>query len=947
MLCEMTPLQGKSPCIEYSPINEVSNESPSSSFAPSHNITGKRKWTVYSQVLFVWLALFSVGCLFISNFSNNSKDSTTVKNNNYRTVNTGIFDFPPLSKSSPMDIVPGIDRPVETQPGYQFGNLQAPIGTNLWSENLFLGTEKSDQATTAYQIPYIIDTIGPITGLRTHSPEFYSTGHSFFMDYDRKNGITVGAVEEFFNETIVIKDGSKFTSLAVEVEWKSKNPGEITSMRSPIVRGSPYITMKYINATPHIYVQRPLAYESPVIYDQGINKKKFKCGIGAGNFSESPILVQKEMIMEFDVSDQLWMIFISKPTYFVCSIPPWPQQGSFQLKATKPMEYGVIRVALAYTCSKALNPVKCNHTHRSIEQMDDMKNLLRTHAVAVPTARADVAFSNSNDNDVNSMNIVIKWEPESLYNNNNNNNNNINNNQNTLKSNNHKNHNKIRTSTSTSTTEDLKPLILALPHHQKIFNRTLSNKIINIGCVVTLHGEACPIADAIWNLQESLPIISFHADRPIRDEILPLIKSSISDDLHYNIQDIYARGVGDTYFSGKELAKLARIIIIANELGYTLDNIDFQNALNRLKKGIEIWIENKGENIFVYDKIWGGYITCGCSPVPWNLKTNHCDNKFPNCPSVYDQQNNYGNGYYNDHHYHYGYFIYTAATIIKFDVNWGRKFHPHMLLFIRDIANPSHEDPFFPTWRHKDWYLGSSWASGIITLLGTPLPFPMGRNQESTAEAVAAYEAIALYGEMAMKIYEKNDNTHDNSPNSYSSSTQGIQKDEDSVLYEQCKNIYKIGRILLATEIQSAEEYWHVKTPLLPNEKRIYPATYKHKVIGRMWSEMAEMNTFFGNEPWKSYGIQLLPLTPIAEPRDDIRWLGQMYPEFYQTCSQDSKCNSTGWSILLYTTQASLCQWKNATTSLLNINSAVFYDYGGNGHSLSNSLWWVGTRPCM
>jgi endoglucanase Acf2 len=26
-----------------------------------------------------------------------------------------------------------------------------------------------------------------------------------------------------------------------------------------------------------------------------------------------------------------------------------------------------------------------------------------------------------------------------------------------------------------------------------------------------------------------------------------------------------------------------------------------------------------------------------------------------------------------------------------------------VLLLVRDIANPSGDDPFFPAWRHKDW----------------------------------------------------------------------------------------------------------------------------------------------------------------------------------------------------------------------------------------------------
>jgi hypothetical protein len=36
-----------------------------------------------------------------------------------------------------------------------------------------------------------------------------------------------------------------------------------------------------------------------------------------------------------------------------------------------------------------------------------------------------------------------------------------------------------------------------------------------------------------------------------------------------------------------------------------------------------------------------------------------------------DSSFDYGNAYYNDHHYHYGYFVYTASVIRYFDPSWG------------------------------------------------------------------------------------------------------------------------------------------------------------------------------------------------------------------------------------------------------------------------------------
>ena len=46
----------------------------------------------------------------------------------------------------------------------------------------------------------------------------------------------------------------------------------------------------------------------------------------------------------------------------------------------------------------------------------------------------------------------------------------------------------------------------------------------------------------------------------------------------------------------------------------------------------------------------------------------------------------------------------------------------------------------------KDWYLGNSWASGIAR------GYPNGRNQESSSESIAAYEAVSMYGEVMVSL---------------------------------------------------------------------------------------------------------------------------------------------------------------------------------------------------
>lgn len=63
---------------------------------------------------------------------------------------------------------------------------------------------------------------------------------------------------------------------------------------------------------------------------------------------------------------------------------------------------------------------------------------------------------------------------------------------------------------------------------------------------------------------------------------------------------------------------------------------------------------------------------------------------------------------------------------------------------------------------------------------------------------------------------------------------------------------------------------------------------YQPKVIGMMWSMLAQMQTWFGNEAWKSYGIQLMPITPASELRDTSGWLREMLPDLEASCKADT-----------------------------------------------------------
>jgi len=274
------------------------------------------------------------------------------------------------------------------------------------------------------------------------------------------------------------------------------------------------------------------------------------------------------------------------------------------------------------------------------------------------------------------------------------------------------------------------------------------------------------------------------------------------------------------------------------------------------------------------------------------------------------------NAFYNDVHFHYGYFIHAAAVVSHFDPVWGRKMFEQVLMLIRVIASPE-EDLFFTSWRHKDWFQGHSWASGIAMV------FPNGKNQESSSEAIAAYEAIAVYGSTMVAAWEET-------------------KSRANV--ETAQKVERVGLLLTATELRSARKYWHV----MKDEKiKIFPSAYTPLTIGIMWQTMAQCQTWFGAAPYLAYGIQLLPLTPVAEHRDTVPWAKGMYHIFAGSCSDDPSCEENGWSILQLAMLARVGHQQLAADLTLELSSEVFETAGGDGHSLSNALWFYATREVV
>lgn len=402
---------------------------------------------------------------------------------------------------------------------------------------------------------------------------------------------------------------------------------------------------------------------------------------------------------------------------------------------------------------------------------------------------------------------------------------------------------------------DGKLLMMALPHHlprliaadkQPLTYSSLS------GTLTAVRGDA-------WSLKYPLSKIQWNAPRAPSSNLTADIKAALQADASY------VPTAQDPYFGGKQIAKLARLALMASELGETSLSSTF---LNNLRSRLSAWLDGTNAQPLVYDSTWGGIVSAA------GIKASDAD---------------FGQGYYNDHHFHYGYHVYAAAVVARADASWASSYRDKALWLVRDIANPCRSDPYFPRFRNFDWFVGHSWAAGLFE-------FGDNRNQESSSEAVNAWYGVELLG----RALDDTDLTN-------------------------------VGAILRAVETASAQTYWQVTSA-----SDIYPAPFKsHHVVGVLWSTKVDFGTFFGANPEYIYGIQMLPFTPATEDLLNPTWVSDSWSQLSAAASGTTE---VGWKGFMYMAHGVIA--KDAAIS--EVKGLTGYD---DGNSQANALYWAATRP--
>jgi hypothetical protein len=190
-----------------------------------------------------------------------------------------------------------------------------------------------------------------------------------------------------------------------------------------------------------------------------------------------------------------------------------------------------------------------------------------------------------------------------------------------------------------------------------------------------------------------------------------------------------------------------------------------------------------------------------------------------------------------------------------------------------------------------------------------------------------------------------------------------FEGDEENL--KSARLVRNLGEFLTSMEVDAANRFYHVwglndndskSSKLLSASEakadqhiNTYPSTYVKPVVGMMHETMASFQTWFSNEPVVSYGIQLMPLTAVAERRDDPEWVNILYPVYEESCEaadegSDGFCTDNGWSIIQSGLLAETGEIDKALEMAAEVDEEIYLSDGACGNSLTNTLWFISTR---
>ncbi|OAA51792.1 glycosyl hydrolase [Metarhizium rileyi] len=362
----------------------------------------------------------------------------------------------------------------------------------------------------------------------------------------------------------------------------------------------------------------------------------------------------------------------------------------------------------------------------------------------------------------------------------------------------------------------------ALPHHMSSFDGETMKRAQGVRLQSPTKGVATLVKGTEWAMVEGhMPIemdfAPWHPEKgsmkELSDKAKDMIRAAAAKELSQNMPA--QTQLDSMYFSGKALAKFATILYVVHDL---------LGDKTLAKKGLAAW---------------GGIVSSA------SYETGNAGADF-------------GNTYYNDHHFHYGYHILAAATIGHLDPEWANANRDYVNLLVRDVANPSEDDKVFPLWRSFDWYHGHSWAHGLYAAMD-------GKNQESSSEDMMCAYALKMWGK--------------------------VSKNSD---------LETRGNLQLSVLSRSLKSYYLYKTNNTVQPKRFIG----NKVAGILFENKVDHTTYFDPNIEAIQGIHMIPILPPSPFVRDKEFVREEWEAFFDKGRVDDIRNA--WKGIIYANYATI-----------------------------------------
>jgi endo-1,3(4)-beta-glucanase len=150
-------------------------------------------------------------------------------------------------------------------------------------------------------------------------------------------------------------------------------------------------------------------------------------------------------------------------------------------------------------------------------------------------------------------------------------------------------------------------LLAAMPHQLARMASPASTALTYATMSGTLTGVEAPSVPgqgSTWTMVLPLSTLTWSAPRAVAPTHLDAVRAALAVDKDFVPDPVTVDT--DPYFGGKQLAKLARLALIADDVGETATAATLRA---RLRPILVKWLTGSNGNPFVYDTTWGGVVT--------------------------------------------------------------------------------------------------------------------------------------------------------------------------------------------------------------------------------------------------------------------------------------------------------------------------------------------------